>query len=360
MKICLINSLFALQARGGAEQVVLEQARSLLKQGHSVFVLTSAVGGSAGFEVIESIGVFRLPQRNLFTFFSYSRKPLWLRLIWLGLDMFNIFTARQAVKILVREKPDLVITHNLRGLTYLLPRYIRKLNIKHHHYLHDIQLVYPSGVLFKNHAQDFVNIFFLRRWYEKICRCLFNSPDKVISRSQWLLDFYISRGFFENSEQQVKKPELKHDSLKTLKRDNQQLRLLYVGQVEKHKGVLFLVQALKRFENKNLRFKIDMVGDGSKLAEAKQLAAGDDRFIFRGQVSHDNLVKFYQAADLTIVPSLTYENAPTVIFESIAAGTPVLAANIGGIPEIIENGVNGWLFEAGSEKNLIEKLGSIL
>ena len=70
------------------------------------------------------------------------------------------------------------------------------------------------------------------------------------------------------------------------------------------------------------------------------------------------MAKKMQENNLLIVPSLCYENSPVVIFEAMGQGLPVLASNIGGIPEIIKKN-GGFLFEPGNEKELITKLQEI-
>jgi len=98
------------------------------------------------------------------------------------------------------------------------------------------------------------------------------------------------------------------------------------------------------------------VGDGSKLEEVKKMADKDDRVIIHGRVSMEALPGVFGNADMVIVPSLCYENSPTVIFESFAFGVPVLASHIEGIAELIEEGKQGITFRAGDEKELLGKL----
>ena len=63
--------------------------------------------------------------------------------------------------------------------------------------------------------------------------------------------------------------------------------------------------------------------------------------------------------DVLLVPSLCYENSPTVIYELLALGVPVLAADIGGVAELIREGKNGWTYPAGDFKVLNQKILSI-
>jgi glycosyltransferase involved in cell wall biosynthesis len=60
--------------------------------------------------------------------------------------------------------------------------------------------------------------------------------------------------------------------------------------------------------------------------------------------------------DLTIVPSVWWDNAPQTVFESMACGVPVLGANIGGIPDFVKDGVNGLLFMANSRRSLADTI----
>lgn len=365
MKICLINSMFTPDERGGAERMVSHQAQELRALGHKVVVITTkGLRGKKYKEVIDGVFIYRVKSYNITSFSKYSSMSLPLRLLWLFLDIINYPVARQVRDILEVEKPDRVITHNLRGLSYLVPRQISKLGLCHYHTLHDIQLVYPSGLLIKGGRNElyqenkFYNNFFLRSWYEKVSKFLLGSPDKVYSSSQWLMDFHVRRGFFDKSKKVIKYPMMMA-GVKVKNINNKlDLKLLYVGQVEESKGILFLINSLKSCDD--LKFHLDVVGNGSKLNKAKELVVGDSRFIFHDRKPHKELVRYYSQADITIVPSLTYENAPTVIFESVSCGTPVLASQIGGIPEFVKEGKTGFLFDPGNEKDFHKKIKNLV
>jgi len=101
--------------------------------------------------------------------------------------------------------------------------------------------------------------------------------------------------------------------------------------------------------------KLIIVGVGSALREAQQLAGNNSQIEFMGYVPNQELGQIFALADATVVPSLCYENSPTVIFESLSYGVPVLAARIGGI-EFIKDDYNGFTFEAGDEADLLRVL----
>ncbi len=356
MKICLVNSLYPPYNRGGAEVVVTKIVDGLLAQNHQVVLIT--LGRKEGKQQEGNLTIYRIKPLNVFSFIDIDKKPIWLRLFWHPLDVLNFSGAAKVRKILKQERPAAVLTHNLKGIGYLIPRVIKKLGIPHLHTLHDVQLSRPSGLIFFGQEKPFL---ILDKIYERICRTLFNSPDVIISPSQWLLDYYRRRGFFNGSKlsvlpnpvifKKVKKQQEAEDS-------SGKIKLLYAGQLENLKGIVFLIEACKKIKLSNWQLLI--IGAGSLEDKVKALVEGDNRFYFIGRLEHDQLIDFYRQVDLTIVPSLCYENSPTVIYESLVANVPVIASDIGGIPEIIKDDYNGFTFAPGNEKNLIEVLEHFL
>ncbi|MFV0363794.1 MAG: glycosyltransferase family 4 protein [Suipraeoptans sp.] len=128
--------------------------------------------------------------------------------------------------------------------------------------------------------------------------------------------------------------------------------ILFVGRLAEKKGVEYLIQATK-----NMNVRLVIVGDGplrEKLVEkAKKSQCNVD---FLGAKSHMELPTIYASADVFVAPSIVAkdgdkEGLPTTIIEAMASGIPTIASRSGGISEIIEHGVNGFLCE---EKNIQE------
>lgn len=124
-----------------------------------------------------------------------------------------------------------------------------------------------------------------------------------------------------------------------------------MGRLEKVKGCEYLISALKRL--KNVDYICDIYGDGSLLEKLKELAAGDDKIHFMGFSS--KVRKVLPQYDVLVLPSL-YEAFPLTIPEAMNAKVLLVCSNVGGIPYIIENQVNGYLFDMGN----VEQLGTIL
>ncbi len=350
MKICLINNLYKPYDRGGAERVVEAMAEDYVKNGHEVVVIST----KPYFRIMNY--ELRIKNYEIFYFsalyYYLSKIPLIFRLFWHIWDMFDAVSCYRVKIILEKEKPDLIITHNLKGIGYLIPGMIRKLGIKHHHYLHDIQLVYPSGLLYFGEEKKLDSA--AAGLYQRICAQLLGSPNKVISPTNWLMNLHTERGFFRESGLLIADSGIKEEELRI---KNYELRVknkigvfkfLFVGQVEKHKGVEFLIQAFNGLEGDA---ELLIVGEGGFLAGLKERAGKNSRIKFLGRKSREEVKKIMARADCLIVPSLCYENAPAVIFEACRVGLPVIASRIGGIPELIEK-CGGALFTPSDSSEL--------
>ncbi|MEA2088446.1 MAG: glycosyltransferase [Patescibacteria group bacterium] len=364
MKVCLINNLYHPFARGGAERVVENIVNGLKEKGHDVFVITS----KPAFKKIKNKNtkVYYFFPLNLFWIGNIGKHNFLCRLVWHFFDMFSLHSYFKIKKILQKEKPDLVITHNLKGIGYLIPKAIDKLGIKYFHTLHDVQLAIPSGILIKGKENNWQNRFFLTKLYEKINKKLFSYPQVVISPSDWLLDFYSKKDFFQKQKKIVLRnptckfqvPNFKLQTNSKFQISNSVFTFLYVGQIEKHKGIIFLINVFNKLSKqiKNIDYKLAIIGSGVEFEKAKQISKNNPRIIFLGKRHHNELNKFFVQVNCLVVPSLCYENSPTVIYEGLSFGIPVLASDVGGTAELVKEGENGYIFKAGNEDDLLQKM----
>lgn len=371
MKICLISNLFRPYARGGAERVVEIIAEELIKTDNQVFLITARPFKlSAIFrpEIKNEFGlkIYRFYPLNLFFYGNDWKYPRFIRFFWHFFDVCNWHSYFIIKKILKKEKPDVVSTHNLKGLGYLASKAVKKSGAKQLHTLHDVQLAAPSGLIIKGQEKDWAKINWPVRLYVKINKKLFSRIPVVISPSRWLLDFYSRLGFFGQAEKvvlpnPVKIPSLDFSKeklpLNRVSRTSEKAgsKFLYLGQMEDHKGILFLIKVFQKFcvSVDNPEVFLYIVGKGTKLTRAKIIAKQNPRIIFRGQLPHKELAKIFSKVDFTVVPSFCYENSPTVIYESFSFGVPVMASDIGGVGELIKVGQTGFVFAPGDEEDLL-------
>ncbi|WKD85554.1 GalNAc-alpha-(1-_4)-GalNAc-alpha-(1-_3)-diNAcBac-PP-undecaprenol alpha-1,4-N-acetyl-D-galactosaminyltransferase [Polaribacter huanghezhanensis] len=136
------------------------------------------------------------------------------------------------------------------------------------------------------------------------------------------------------------------------------IRLLFVGRLEKQKSVETLLKAIAILKNKQLKkeFKLTIVGDGSLRKELKLLSKKlkiNHLVTFKGE--QKDVDAYYSISDIFILPSI-FEGFGIVIIEAIRAKVAVIASNIEGPAELIDNGKNGLLFPVKNEKILANKI----
>lgn len=126
----------------------------------------------------------------------------------------------------------------------------------------------------------------------------------------------------------------------------------YVGRLSHEKGVATLVEAAAR-----LPYRLKVIGGGPLSEELRikneELKGNVD---FLGYRQWEDIKAIAGWARFTVIPSEWYENNPLSVIEAECIGTPVLGARIGGIPELIDEGVNGMTFESGNAADLAEKI----
>jgi glycosyltransferase involved in cell wall biosynthesis len=131
---------------------------------------------------------------------------------------------------------------------------------------------------------------------------------------------------------------------------------VFVGRLSPEKGVQTLLTAWRDLPD----IPLHIVGDGPLLPQVKRFAdesAAQIRVV--GRLTHDEVLAYMKRARLLVFPSLWYEGMPLVILEALACGVPVLASNIGGIQEIVVDGLNGFTFEPGNPSELVARVHAI-
>ena len=137
---------------------------------------------------------------------------------------------------------------------------------------------------------------------------------------------------------------LDRDMYNTVPNYNNRGYFLYAGRLVKHKGVQYLLQAMKELPR---NIEIHIAGTGEFESELKHYKNeyNLNNVKFLGHLTREQLFNEYQNCIATLVASNWFEIFGLVNIESFINGKPVIASNIGGIPEIVEHNVNGLLFE---------------
>ena len=132
----------------------------------------------------------------------------------------------------------------------------------------------------------------------------------------------------------------------------------FIGTILPHKGVEILIDAFKRVAADNVRLKIygGYFEHSEYYSRLLAKAEGDKRIEFCGDYAFNSVAGVLAGIDVVVVPSLWYENAPLVIGTAQAFGIPVIATGLGGMKEMVVDGVNGFTFRLADAEDLADKI----
>ncbi|PJE75857.1 hypothetical protein COV04_02845 [Candidatus Uhrbacteria bacterium CG10_big_fil_rev_8_21_14_0_10_48_11] len=334
MKVLTVSNLYRPYSRGGAETVVQTMSEGFQEAGWQVSILTTTpFAGSKSFRAELSLegkeSVYRFFPLNLFSYAFIGKHSMLARALWGMIDICNLHSYVVARRVLSREQPDLVVTHNLRGLGYLLPRLFAKHAKRYVHIVHDVQLVEPSGLLFSGEEARRLRSP-LRRVYRLLTRYLFSSIPITIFPSQFLNDFYTRYGLFSKTKKVVLPNAAPTSNQK--KKGHDGINFVYIGQIEKQKGITVLLEAWSQMKHENCRLLL--VGAGSYLSAVQKAATRDTSIIASGFLTQEQLDAIWEVADVFVYPSLLLENCPRSIIEALSRGVLVVASDSGGMAEL--------------------------
>lgn len=141
-------------------------------------------------------------------------------------------------------------------------------------------------------------------------------------------------------------------------------RVLFVGRLERRKGFETAAKACERLLD---RPEVDFVFAGDdlfgsyreRLAPRLRARGAGDRARALGRIGRDELALWLAASDVVLLPSL-WDNAPYALLEAMAAGAAIVASEVGGVPELLDHGVEGLLAPAGDADATVEALRALL
>ena len=357
MRILLANTGHPASIKGGAEAAALDLAHVLASRGHEVSLVVHHGGGGVEETVDRGVRVYGLPNRNIyFGLDGAPQRPAPLRLAWHALDGVNPMMAAAFGRILDRERPDVVNTHVLVGLSQLSWREAARRGIPIVHYLHEYGTMCPRGSAFRDGqlcATPCTSCGLLTMPRKRLSRLV----DTVVGVSRFTLERHLGWGFFPRARRTVLPNVFTNLSFRPRPRPapGAPLRIGYFGRLIPDKGPGLLIEAVKRLPPSGWSLDIAGTGDPAYVGTLKAAAPPGVRFL--GWCAADSV---FPTLDISVVPSLWPDPQPRVTFESFMHGVPVVGARAGGIPEQIDEGRTGWLFEAGSADALAASLAGRL
>ena len=361
MKICIISNLYSPYIIGGAE-INTERLANALKPTHNVFVITTRpfknlTSFFPSKEKLQGINVYRFYPLNLYhLYFSKKRKiPSFVKVIWHCVDLFNIHTFLAVLSILKKERPSIVHTNNLDGLSFSVFLAVKILKIPLVHTLRDYHLLCPFANLVcpLTKFKICLNRGLICQFYSFLKRVIVdNIPVAVTAPSGFVLEIHKKSGFFKNTivAETVPNFVVMQQHLSSQKKTKDTLNFLFIGRLSKEKGIDVLIKAFK--DSGDDLTRLNIVGSGPDEGRLVNLCSDDKRIKFQGNVNHTEVEIFYRKADVLVVPSVWYEVFGVVVIEAFSYGIPVIVSRIGGLKEIVTHGFDGFLFTPGDASEL--------
>jgi glycosyltransferase involved in cell wall biosynthesis len=366
MKILFLNNFYYM--RGGSEKVLFEEMRMLREAGHEVAIFARGHEKNESSEYAE----FFPP-----SFDTEQLSPSLAALRTVKELIYSDAARRGLRRVIDRFKPDIAHAHNIYGrLSLSVIDELSASGIPVVMTLHDLKLFCPSYLMLnhgricerckgnkfynvvvtKCHKNSYLasSVYALETWFNHS----FKKYDLVkyfIAPSMFLHDKAVEFGWNPGTIEHIPNfIDMKTIAASEVTGDY----CLYLGRLSREKGVKTLLMALK-----DLRVKTELIvaGDGPDRDALQKIAInGALPATFTGYLNGAEVKKTITGAKVIIMPSEWYENAPLSLLEAFAWGKPVIGARIGGIPEMIDGGVNGYLFEPGNATDLRNKLEMFL
>ncbi|MDA0207929.1 MAG: glycosyltransferase [bacterium] len=173
--------------------------------------------------------------------------------------------------------------------------------------------------------------------------------DTFIVGSRFMEEVLVKNGFPQSSIEHI---PLFADSSIPVRARKVKREVLYIGALERNKGIETLLAAMREIPQLTLR----IAGSGQLEAEFKSRYTKSKRVIFEGQVQSKRLAELYSQAMMLVVPSEWHEPFGLVAVEAMRAGVPLVVSDMGALPEIVQEGKVGSIFEAGEVDDLREHI----
>jgi glycosyltransferase involved in cell wall biosynthesis len=366
MRILQVNQYY--YPRGGADKYFLDLTAALEAAGEEVAVLA-----------MNHPKNLATPWSKYFvSYLSFNNGRLSDKLRTPGRVIYSLETKRKFTKLLKDFRPDIIHIHNIyHHLSPSLLDAAARFKIPVVMHLHDYKLICPNHALFTKGA------------YCEQCRgghygrCLKNRCLKNSFSGSALaaVEMYLHHNILKIYERRVAKfiaPSrfMKETAVRfgqdsnqidviynsfslsapsASQKDNQTINekfFLYFGRLSEEKGLITLIKAAKISG-----WRVKLAGDGPALKELQAFAESQSAPIeWLGFKTGSELANLISDAQAIIIPSIWAENMPLSLLEALGAGQIAIVSRIGGLPEIIIDGKNGWLFNPGDELDLISQM----
>lgn len=252
-------------------------------------------------------------------------------------NLANIFSAiKQIHEVIEKVNPDIIHVHSTwAGLFVRLPYLIKRKKCK---------------IIYTAHGWSFIMDISKKKkfLYATIERTLSMVTNKIINISNFEEKEALNYGLDK------KKMIVIYNGVKdknynieyNLDESNNKIKLLFVGRLDKTKGIDILLNIYNKYKFKNLHLYII----GESVLDNIEIKSNDNTTYF-GWIDNKDIDKYYKMCDVVIMPS-RWDGFGLVAVEAMRNSKPVIVSNRGALPELIKNGLNGYIFDLDDENSL--------
>lgn len=357
MRLCFLTRDYALYPPfGGVATYVRDAAQWLASAGHDIQVVCvnrrrCAHIAQDGLVRVHFVGPKRLRPRALVGLSARLPGLHGLVEAYSGWDLLeNSLGGWVMVDRLAREAPfDLIECDDYEGKAFwgLWPRHRYRIVLRGHGIIHlDLPFAQYHGARFHHQL-------------EALCA---DRADFILTAAQYLVDSYrtelsLRHNRIVNLALPMAVDEMAQRYARVERADNQ-IVILYVGRLEHRKGTDSLFAALKAVRQRGAAIHCILVGapESEFKTQLDDFMASNGSWVtYAGALPQNQVFEHMAQADMLVLPSRT-ETLPRVLIEAQALSLPQIATRVGGIPEIVEDGVTGFLVDAGDVAALADAM----
>jgi glycosyltransferase involved in cell wall biosynthesis len=333
MKICFVFTVPIPEDKSDFLCNIPIRMRNLLKESSEIFVLYNG-----------SINIAKLRDNGI-DVYKIVQLPLLTRFVF-----FRLLTTAYSTYRLARKKHiDIFINANNHYYLFAaaLGAKIAGKNI----------VARVTGIL-----PDSSDLKYKKKLRKKIANFLAKLSLKIsnvgICLSQYLKDVLVNKNISQ-SKLVVISQGVDTSMFNWRNQNTKKMSLLFVGRLEKIKGIEDVLIAYCELQNKFKELSLVICGNGSLQANLEKKYAHIKGIRFYGHTQHEQLPDIYAAADICILPSWS-EGLPNVILEAMASGVAVVASNVGELPSLLGQGSRGILVTPGSVNQICEAVEKLI
>ena len=365
MKILMVNKFFYI--KGGSETYYFSLKKLLEHHGHTVIDFS-----------MKDEKNFESPYSKFFVEnVDYNKKQSIFDKIKEAEKIIYSFEAKKKIEELIKEtKPDIVHLHIFQHqLSLSILDVLKKYNIPIVYTAHDLKMICPNYKMLTHgkiceecKGQKYINCLknkclkdsmvksavammeaYINKW-----RKAYDKIDYIITPSEFYRKKFIEFGIDENKISHIPNflstEQVDYDVI-----PNQDY-FLYFGRLSEEKGIMTLIKAME-----GIKSTLKVVGTGPLQDEIKQFVKDKNynNIEILGFKSGKELNTIVANAKAVVLPSEWYENGPYSAIESLKSSRPIIGSDLGGIPELIEENKNGFIFKHGNVEELNECIKKI-